>query len=284
MSHQTTFGQSCPRIPSFVRTQSAVRASVMAVDGRSMPNQVFETGGLRIRFPRVGGPVEGVLLNSAGGIAGGDHQDVAISVGLEAQATITTQSAEKIYKADGVPSRITNRLDVAANGTLSWLPQETILFDQAQLTRTLDANLHASATLTICESVVFGRTARGERVTTGGLHDRWRVRRDGALLLAEDVRLAGAIGDLLARPALADNAVATATLAHIAPDAERHLDAVRAVLSAAPHEAAQEAGCSAWNGMLMVRLASANAQSLRATLAGVLTLVTNKALPRVWSF
>jgi urease accessory protein len=276
----TELDRLAPRIPSFVRTQSAVRASVMAVDGRSMPDRVFETGGLRIRFPRVGGPVEGVLLNSAGGIAGGDHQDVAISVGPEAQATITTQSAEKIYKADGVPSRITNRLDVAANATLHWLPQETILFDQAQLNRTLDANLHASSTLTICESVVFGRTARGERVTTGGLHDRWRVRRDGGLLLAEDVRLDGPIGDMLARPALADNAVATATLAYIAPDAERHLDAVRAVLANAAHEA----GCSAWNGMLVVRLASANAQSLRATLAGVLTLVTNKVLPRVWSF
>jgi urease accessory protein len=275
---------TAPRIPAFVRTQSAVRASVMAVDGRSMPDRVFETGGLRIRFPRVGGPVEGVLLNSAGGIAGGDHQDVAISVGPNAQATITTQSAEKIYKADGVPSRITNRLDVDAQATLHWLPQETILFDQAHLTRTLDANLHASSTLTICESVVFGRTARGERVITGGLHDRWRVRRDGALILAEDIRLAGPIGDVLARPALGDHAVATATLAHIAPDAECHLDAVRAVLSTATHEAAHEAGCSAWNGMLVVRLASVNAQCLRATLADVLTLVTHKAHPRVWSF
>jgi urease accessory protein len=280
MSHQTTFEQSSARIPSFVRAQSAVRATVMAVDGRSMPDRVFETGGLRIRFPRVGGPVEGVLLNSAGGIAGGDTQDVAITVGAEAQATITTQSAEKIYKSDGFASRITNRLDVAANGTLCWMPQETILFDQAQLTRTLDASLHPAATLTVCESVVFGRTARGEHVITGHLHDRWRVRRDGALILAEDVRLDGRIGALLARPALADNAVATATLAHIAPDAERHHDAVRAVLSTAGHEA----GCSAWNGMLVIRMASANAQSLRATLAGVLTLVTNKALPRVWSF
>jgi urease accessory protein len=280
MDAPDTADLTAPRIPSFVRTQSSVRASVMAVDGRSMPNRVFETGGLRIRFPRVGGPVEGVLLNSAGGIAGGDHQDVAISVGAGALATITTQSAEKIYKADGVMSRISNRLEVGANATLGWLPQETIMFDQAQLARTLDANIHASGTLTICESVVFGRTARGEHVVTGSLHDRWRVRRDGTLILAEDVRLDGRIGDLLACPALADNAVATATLAHIASDAERHLEAVRAVLTNAGHEA----GCSTWNGMLVVRMASANAQSLRATLADVLTLVTNKALPRVWSF
>jgi urease accessory protein len=269
-----------PRIPSFVRTQSAVRASVLAVDGRSMPDRVFETGGLRIRFPRVGGPVEGVLLNSAGGIAGGDTQEVSIVVGADAQATITTQSAEKIYKADGVMSRITNRLDLDRNATLRWLPQETILFDQAQLTRSLEATLHPTATLTICESVVFGRIARGEHVVTGRLHDRWRVRRDGVLILAEDVRLDGAMGDILARPALGDKAVATATLAHIAPDAERQLDEVRARLASAPHEA----GCSAWNGMLVVRLASANAQSLRATLADLIAVVTNKALPRVWSF
>jgi urease accessory protein len=271
---------TAPRIPSFVRTQSAVRASVMAVAGRSMPDRVFETGGLRIRFPRVGGPVEGVLLNSAGGIAGGDTQDVTITVGADAQATITTQSAEKIYKADGVTSRIANRLEVGANATLRWLPQETILFDQAQLTRTLDADLQASATLTICESVVCGRIARGEQLITGRFHDRWRVRRDGKLILAEDIRLDGAIGDIIGCPALGDKAVATATLAHIAADAEGHVEAVRAVLANAGHEA----GSSAWNGMLVVRLASANAQSLRAILADVLTIVTNTALPRVWSF
>jgi urease accessory protein len=267
-------------IPVFVRTQSAVRASVMAVGGRSMPDRVFETGGLRIRFPRVGGPVEGVLLNSAGGIAGGDTQAVTITVGADASATITTQSAEKIYRADGNTSSIANQLAVAANATLHWLPQETILFDQAQLRRTLDVALAPSATLTVCESIVFGRTARGERVMSGRLHDRWRIKRDNSLILAEDVRLDGQIGDLLARPALADQAVATATLAHVAPNSERHLEAVRALLSGTGHEA----GCSAWNGILVVRLASANAQSLRTTLAGVLTIVTNKALPRVWSF
>ena len=267
-------------IPSFVRTQSAVRASFSCVDGRTMPERVFETGGLRIRFPRVGGPLEGVLLNSAGGIAGGDRQDVAITLGDGAQATVTTQSAEKIYRADGIDARIANRLDVGANATLSWLPQETILFDQAQLIRKLDVTLHPSATLTICDSIVFGRIARGERVITGRLRDHWRIRRDGRLVLAEDIQLDGAIGDMLSRPALGGKAVATATLAHIAPDAERHLDAVRAALAEAPHEA----GCSAWNGMLVVRLASADPQSLRATLAGILPIVTNKALPRVWSF
>jgi urease accessory protein len=267
-------------IPAFVRTQSAVRASIMAVDGRSMPNRVFETGGLRIRFPRVGGPVEGVLLNSAGGIVGGDHQDVAISVGPTAEATITTQSAEKIYRADGVDARITNRLEVGSDARLTWVPQETILFDQAQLVRALDVTLAASATLTLCESVVFGRIARGERVITGRLRDRWRVRREDALILAEDVWLDGAVGELLARPALGGQAVATATLAHIAPDAERHLEPVRAALAEAPHEA----GCSAWNGMLVVRLASADPQNLRATLADIISIVTNKALPRVWSF
>ena len=267
-------------IPSFVRTQSTVRASIMAVAGRSMPARVFETGGLRLRFPRVGGPIEGVLLNSAGGIVGGDHQDVAIAIGPQARATITTQSAEKIYRADGVDARITNRLDVGADATLAWLPQATILFDQAQLVRTLDVTLAASATLTLCESVVFGRIARGERVITGRLRDRWRVRRDGVLILAEDVRLDGAVGELLARPALGGQAVATATLAHIAPDAECHLEAVRAALAVAPHEA----GCSAWGGMLIVRLASADPQRLRATLAQIIPIVTNKALPRVWSF
>jgi urease accessory protein len=252
----------------------------MAVGGRSMPDRVFETGGLRIRFPRVGGPVQGVLLNSAGGIAGGDRQDVTITLGEGAEATVTSQSAEKIYRADGVDAHITNRLEVAAHATLSWLPQETILFDQAQLVRSLEATVHPSATLTVCESVVFGRIARGERVVSGCLRDRWRIRCEGRLILAEDVRLDGAIAAKLARPGLGGGCVATATLAHIGPDAKRHLGAVRAALAAVPHEA----GASAWNGMLLVRLASPDPQSLRVTLAVIMAVVTNKTLPRVWSF
>jgi urease accessory protein len=267
-------------VPSFVRTQSAVTASFAVAGGRTGPDRVFETGGLRIRFPRVGGPLEGVLLNSAGGIAGGDRQDVTITLGASSDATITTQSAEKIYRADSIDARITNTFSVGHDATLAWLPQETILFEGAQLTRTLDAALTASSSLTLCESVIYGRTARGEHVVTGRLQDRWRVRRDGLLILAEDVRLQGAIAEQLGRAALGGGAVATATVAHISPAAGRHLDAVRAVLAESPIDA----GCSSWNGMLVARFAASEAQHLRKCLARVISIVTERPLPRVWSF
>jgi urease accessory protein len=282
-----------PVIPQFVRVQSKVRTTFTSVAGRTMPDRVFETGGLRIRFPRTGArggaAVDGVLLNSSGGIAGGDQQDVSIGLGEGANVTITTQSAEKIYRTDGPDARITNRLEIGPRATLRWLPQETILFDRAQLVRRLDVQLAASATLTLCESVVFGRRARGETVVTGRLFDRWRVRRDGGLVLAEDVRLDGAIGEQLGRPALGGHCAATGIIAHIAPDAGRHLEAVRDVLrpmlaGRVPSDARVEGGCSAWNGLLVVRIAACEPHHLRIALARVITVVTNAPLPRVWSF
>jgi urease accessory protein len=272
-------------MPTFVRVQSQVRASFTSVAGRTMPDRVFETGGLRIRFPRTGGICEGVLLNSAGGIAGGDQQHVSIGLGKAGNVTITTQSAEKIYRADGNDARITNRLEIGQGATLRWLPQETILFDSGQLVRRLDVDVAASASVTLCESIVFGRRARGETVVTGRLFDRWRVRRDGCLILAEDLRLDGTIGEHLARPALGAACAATAVLAHLAPDAGRHLDAVREVLAGSVEAGVQvEGGCSAWNGMLVIRVAACEPHHLRIVLARVITMVTNTPLPRVWSF
>jgi urease accessory protein len=275
-----------PALPSFVRVQAQVRATFTHVAGRTMPDRVFETGGLRIRFPRAGtGPrAEGVLLNSAGGITGGDQQGVAISLAAGADVTITTQSAEKIYRADGNDARISNRLDVGPAAALRWLPQETILFDRAQLVRRLDVDLATSATVTLCESIVFGRIARGERVVTGRLLDRWRVRRNGELILAEDLRLDGPIGEHLARPALGGACAATAVLAHIADDADRHVDAVRAALAELGGSAQVEGGCSAWNGLLVARFAAREPHHLRIVLARVITTITAAPLPRVWSF
>jgi hypothetical protein len=59
------------------------------------------------------------------------------------------------------------------------LPQETILFDGAKLSRTLSINLAEDAGLLAVEALVLGRRAFGERVRSGSLHDHWRVRRAG---------------------------------------------------------------------------------------------------------
>jgi urease accessory protein len=266
-------------IPEFVRTSSTLRASIAETGGRSAPARIHEAGALRLRFPRVGGACEGIILNTSGGIAGGDRQSLAFAIGPRARAAITTQSAEKVYRSDGEVASIATTLDLAEQATLAWLPQETILFDTARLSRRIDVAMAGTAALTIKESVIFGRTAMNEAYTRGAFHDRWRIRRDGRLVLAEDVRLAGDIAATLARSALGRGARAIATIVHIAPGAMSHLDGARAALDTA----LCDTGASAWNGMLVIRLAGPEPQAVRAASAHVLACLLPGVSPRIWS-
>ena len=112
---------------------------------------------------------------------------------------VTTAAAEKIYRSPGPDADMEVALAVSAGGQLAWLPQETILFDRARLSRRIEVDLAEGASLIMAEAVVFGRAAMGETVREGRFADRWRVRRDGRLIFAESARLDGAIAETLGR-------------------------------------------------------------------------------------
>lgn len=267
-------------IPAFVRTRSVVRAELALAGEVTSAHRLYEAGGLRLRFPRSTGGCEGILLNTAGGIAGGDQQALKFTLADGACATITSQAAEKVYRADSDPAEIDTALRLGNCAHLAWLPQETILFDRAKLRRSITADVSETATLTLKETVVFGRTARGERLTCGQFHDHWRIRRGGRLILAESVRLDGAVADQLAQPALGNGACAIATIVHVAAGAATLLDDVRGALARA---GATDAGASAWNGMLAVRIAGASPEAVRLAAGRVLLALIPGLNPRIWS-
>lgn len=261
----------------FAANRSAGRISltVAARDGVARRQQIYEDGPLRARFPNVSsGDLEAVLVNTAGGIAGGDQHDVDIGVGEGAALTVTTAAAEKVYRTLGPPSEIAVSLSVGAGGRLNWLPQETILFDNARLDRGIDVELAADASVLIAEAVVFGRTAMGEAVRQGAFRDRWRVRRDGRLIFAETIRLDGEIERLLAEPAVADRGIAFATVLSV-PGDDIKVELVRT------QSYRGEVGISAWNGFAVARLCAKDGKSLRSDLAIVIAALGG-ALPRIW--
>jgi urease accessory protein len=266
-------------LPAFVRAAGGVRLEIGRTGRGSAPLVVAESGGYRIRFPNAGGACEGVFINTGGGMAGGDRMAVDVSLRKGAAAVFTTQAAEKVYRSDGPDTAIAIRLVLGPASRLDWLPQEQILFDGARLRRHLDVDMMGDASLTLAESVVFGRAARGETLDEGAFRDRWRVRRDGHLVLAEDVRLDGAIQKTLARPAVGGGgARALATVLHLAPDAEARRDGARAALAGTR----SECGVSAWDGMLVARFLSPNPQALRADLVRFLENFRGAAMPRSW--
>ena len=219
------------------RAVGCVALAVAAVAGESRRTRVHEAGSLRVRFPNgtSRAALDAVIVNTAGGMTGGDRFDIDMTVGAGARLTVTTAAAEKIYRSLGPDTQVAVKAAIGCGGALAWLPQETILFDQVRLRRTIDVELARGASLVLAEAIVFGRSAMGETVLRGHLFDRWRVRVGGALVVAETLRLDGAIAQRLAQRAIAAESVAVARL--VAPDGaalRRDLVAVLPALGAAP--------------------------------------------------
>jgi urease accessory protein len=260
------------------RAVGSVAFDVHLADGVTRRRQLHESGSLRVRFPSPEAQgLSAVFVNTAGGVAGGDRFEVDISAGEGSRLTLTTAAAEKVYRSHGPAAQLNIALRAAANAHLAWLPQETILFDQARLERRIDIDLADSASLLLCEIVVLGRAAMGERMRHGRLIDRWRVRRGGRLVFAETVRLDGDIGATLDRPAVAKGGVAVGT-ALIVPGDESTVARIRE----ASDRFGGEVGISAWNGFAMARFCAQDAARLRADMVTVLGQACGQALPRLW--
>jgi urease accessory protein len=260
------------------RAVGRIALTVVGHEGASRRGRVYEAGMLRVRFPNAASrdTLDAVIINSAGGMTGGDRAGIDIHVEAGARLTITTAAAEKIYRSSAADTQVDVKLTIGADGALAWLPQETILFDQARLHRAIDVDIAAGGSLLLGEAVVFGRAAMNESVVNGYLFDRWRVRVAGALVFAETVRLDGRIAQRLAVPAIGGGCVAIATLISI-PGNDETVAAVRAVRESF----IGEVGASAWNGFAVVRLIAADGAALRRDLIGVLR-VLGAPLPRLW--
>src|SRR5580692_11575626 len=259
------------------RARGSVAFDVHRAEGVTRRRKLHESGSLRVRFPSPEAEgLSAVFVNTAGGIAGGDRFDIDIATGEGSRLAVTTAAAEKVYRAGGPAAQLNIALKAAAGAHLAWLPQETILFDRARMLRTIDIDLAATASLLLCEIVVFGRAAMGERMQSGEFVDRWRLRRGGRLVFAETIRLDGDIGAKLAQPAIAKGGVAIGT-ALIAPGDPALVERIRTLSEAF----GGEVGVSAWNGFAMARFCAQDAARLRADMMALLG-ATGSALPRIW--
>jgi len=268
------------RAQVFAANRAVGRIALKAEYGRGITQRkrLHEAGGLRMHFPGARSrELLAMLINTAGGIAGGDRFDLDIAAGDQARLAVSTTTAEKVYRSLGPKALIGIRLSAGAAASLAWLPQETILFDGARLERTIDIELAPDARLVFAEAVVFGRTGMGEAVKHGLLFDRWRVRRGGALVFAESVRLDGAIAARLGEAAVANGGAAIATVLIIPGGAE-----TLATLRALEPKFRGEVGISAWNGLAVARLCAADGAALRHDLIALLATLRAGKLPHCW--
>jgi urease accessory protein len=260
------------------RARAEAHGSFVRVGERTEPARLFETGGLRWRFPRSSNPCEAAIVNTGGGVAGGDSYSVSLTLSEGAEVEATTPSAERIYRSDGPAAAITNRLALAPGARLFWLPQETLMFDGARLERRLEVETAGEARFIVAETLVFGRLAMGESRIEASVMDSWRVRRDGRLVFADETRLEHA-GATLERKATGAGARALSTIVAAAPDIEARLPDLRAAFDAAGHGA--ESGASAFDGLVVARLLAASFDRLRAPLVASIVALGGRK-PRLW--
>ncbi|MEO0671218.1 MAG: urease accessory protein UreD, partial [Pseudomonadota bacterium] len=255
-----------------VRADGRIAVTASVRDGVSRVTRCEERGGYRVRFPRRGDIPSGIMINTGGGLCSGDRLAIEATANDGASLEITTQAAERIYRSgDGARTDVTTTLQAGDGSALRWLPQETILFDRCRLRRRFDVDLAASATFLAVETLVFGRAAMGETLRDAHYQDQWRVRRGGALLYADAVRLAGDVAAELARPAVASGARVLSLIVYSAPAASERADQVRRALSIDDADAQGHAGVTGWGELLLVRALAPSVETMRQLTAKAIT-------------
>lgn len=248
---------------------------------------VFQRSPIRVMFPNVGsGAVEeAVLVNIAGGIAGGDRLEYVVTALPSASIAVTSQAAEKVYCALSEPARVTTKLNAGKAAKLAWLPQETIVFNRARLWRETEIDLAPGAEMLALEWLVLGRAAHGEEMVAGYITDSRRVKKDGRLVWADSVRITDDILPHLRRRALLWDYSAFATLVYFGPSLDRRMEFSREIISSL------ECDCAATSvaELMIVRFAAKVSSDLRLALRSFLERFSQELgpgpfrVPKMWS-
>lgn len=263
------------------RSRGAVRISFKpSQDDRTALGNLYQQGCLKARLPKQKTAAhEAVLINTSGGLTGGDALNTNVAWQRGTNATVTTQACERIYRSTGEDATIISRLTIGEHATGCWLPQETILFEGARLNRRTHVSLSRTSTLIACEAVIIGRPAMGEYVHTASLRDEWIIERDGAIAFIDRLNLIGDVSALLDETAVAGGARAFASVITAGPETGRHCDLAREMIG----EQDAVGGSSDLDGVCLTRVLAPSGHELRKVLMPMLAGLCGTDLPRVWT-
>ncbi len=279
-------GQKLKQSKRAIEIHGAADVSFVHKDGETGLGRLYYRDPLKVLFPR-GDILTAALVTTGGGLFGGDIYDIDIALEEKAQSLVTAQAAEKVYRSSGPDCEINVNLKVAEGACLEWLPQETILFDQARFRRTTKLDLSAKASALVGEIIVFGRLASGEEVQDGLLREAWEVRLDDKLIWADALHMEGDMQRQLNHTSGFGGARAIATAVYASDDAEDLLETAREVLG--EHDGVR-LGATFVNGLLVCRWLAEDPYQLRKAFGTFWSAFRHKALgrqaalPRLWTY
>jgi urease accessory protein len=277
--------QTCDR--DLQRADGRCRIVLSGSETGTRIEDVYERSPIRVMFPRNGHSVmeEAVLINTAGGIAGGDRLECSVSALPGASMAVTSQAAEKVYRALNEPARIATSLKAHESARLAWLPQETITFNWARLHRTTEIELFSGSELLALEWLVLGRAAHGEIVIGGSITDSWRVKKDGRLIWADNFRITDETFAQTNRKALLSDCRAIATLIYFGPDLDKRMESLRESLFSLECDC----GVTLVGGLVVARFAAKESAGLKVALRSFLLQLETKLgpgpfrVPKMWA-
>ncbi len=245
---------------------------------KSKIERLYQSGSAKLMLPKTyGAMTEAVILNTAGGITGGDTLDIEVRA-EDCPLVATTQTAERLYRSSTTPAQININLTADRSAELHWLPQETIIFDGAEVERNIQLEMTADSRCVLAETVVLGRQAMGEQVKTCHFTDNWRLFRDGVLFHAEALRLSGHVDEVMAATACGNGARILSTILYAGCDAEQMGERLAPIVDACVSISA----ASYWEDRLVIRLLSPHAPSARTDINNILCALRQHPMPRVW--
>lgn len=235
-------------------------------------DQLREAGSAKIRLPP--GTREAYLINTAGGLAGGDNFSYDLALAQNSKLTITSQAAERVYRSLGPPAKIECAINLEEGSRLNWLPHETILFDGASLSRQIRIEMDMRARFLGLEATIFGREASGENINSVYFCEEWQIKQAGKLIHTDILKIDGALPN--SKATLGDNR-AIATIILIDPNAGTVLERLREKIGS-------YGGASARNGKLVARLVAKDGMILKKTIVSALSVLASPAeLPKTWA-
>jgi len=260
------------------RAQGSLRIACKPLGAQTVLSSLYQKGSLKALFPRAAGShMDAVFLNTAGGITGGDAYTYSLNVSEGASLRMTSQAAERVYKATlDQTGTVTTKAEVGDAGSLFWLPQETIVFDEARMRRSLNVSLNGTAEFLCVEPMVFGRAAMGETVKRAYIADQWRIKRDGKLIFADALKIEGNVAELMSRKAVGNGNIATAAIVMASPRAESKLTPLRKAIG-------DLGGTSLIrDGVLFARLLAKDSFTLRRALVPAIEALSDMNIPKTW--